>query len=776
MNHKEIVRQISELDDEDFLLLECAVSRQPDQVNSSHKQSTATSDPDSCNGMLRVPSHIGLREEDMEDMSVTEQLECLLERLRMDGRGRVSTDSGAISDMESLSGTAVEEELEGKQHRQGDGEMKSESKCVYSHPLNDTSSETMSIRESRTEHCDRASDVSGLEVCQLEKSASCVNKQTERVTNSQQQQQTRHRVTTTKRKIVSGVGGREREFRGVGNTTSRQRPSVKHPPLKESLTQTARSVTEKTSKIPRVELIEHPPHYKDAGPSEFRHRNRQSFHHPPSQQEKEQDMLCEIEEDNESSPTEGGPFITHWGKGRWKRNNINGGGGSNGASNNSRDYNHKRHYNNTSQQFTSQSRQQFVGPHGERGGGYRQRSRDFSNRYSTRFDGHNRDSSFYNGGYKNTSSFVRNRGKETQQQQHHGGSKTPNAFERHKVPPSQSSREEQASSREAQASVPNEATSHVMIPDNSLSSTTLVTDPPVPATTVVVAAEKQPVKLSYARVTSSFSNTSGVNRSLKTSVIPSTKVVPCQNNNNQNTPHTIIKPQSNSTDQSVSLSTSQRDKCSSISPDKQDRKTIPTQPEIIDHSIESLTGTPTEPAIPTTPEIIHKTTDTSVIPTKPEITTDTPAFPTKPEITTDTPAIPTKPELLEHEISSHTQKSSENTMDKTISLPSHNNKPENNTATLVIEEHTHQDTPVTDTDESYHHHHHEGEDSGGTKYEIIAASFNYREIVDFLHQGEMHAYTVHVYNNTSCVIYTVGCAVQTNYLICPGYSKNSFSV
>ena len=657
INHKEIVRQISELDDEDFSLLECAVSR-PDQalVNPCHKRSIAISHCDSYDGsgLLRVPLHIGLREEDMEDMSVAEQLECLLERLRMDGKGRVSTDSGAISDMESLSGTTVDEE-ESKPHREHAGEKESESKCLYSHPLNGESSETTLLSEGTR----NSNAVSGLEACQLEK-VGCVNKETERAVDSHSQQ--RHRVPShvKKRGVGGGGGGREREFRGVGNTSMHQRPSTKHLPLKESLKQ-ARGVAEKTNRIPRVELIEHPHHKDDT--SESRQKNRQSFHHHHNQQEKEESVLCVVsqeskrEEDNDS-PTEGGPFITHWGKGRWKRNNS---GGASGSS--SRDYNNKRHYN-SSQQFTSQSRQQFVGSRGGGGGGeYRQKARDFSNRYSTRFDTHNRDSS--HNGYKNTSSFVRHRGREVVGTNHAGGSKSSNTSERHKFPSGQSSREEQLSA----GTVSNEAVSHVATPPIS-SSTTLVTESP-PA----VVAEKQPIKLSYARVTGS-TNTSSANKSVKT--VPPTPVVV---QHDQSTPSTITKSQSNNVDQSVPLPASHRNKCTSVSPGRQDHKTIPTtQPEIMDH--DRLAHTPTS----------------------------------SPDNTID------------------------NNIDKTTPIPVDNTTPEM-VDTLAVTSSTKYHDDGSDVGDS-------GDGDDGTKcydYEIIAASFNYSEIVEFLRQGEIERTHTHIH-------------------------------
>ena len=87
MNHKEMVRQISELNSEDFSLLQLAVSER-------ESQSTPTT------------LHAHLEVEDLEDSSISEQLDRLLESLRQSDDVCCS-DSGAVSDLES-SGTGLE--------------------------------------------------------------------------------------------------------------------------------------------------------------------------------------------------------------------------------------------------------------------------------------------------------------------------------------------------------------------------------------------------------------------------------------------------------------------------------------------------------------------------------------------------------------------------------------------------------------------------------------------------------------------------------------------
>ena len=89
MNHKEVVRQISELQDEDFSLLQRALSEPLCEVAGSQSP---------------VPPrlHIGLGAEDLEEGSVAEQLEAVLEKLRLDNSVGVccSADSGAVSDLD----------------------------------------------------------------------------------------------------------------------------------------------------------------------------------------------------------------------------------------------------------------------------------------------------------------------------------------------------------------------------------------------------------------------------------------------------------------------------------------------------------------------------------------------------------------------------------------------------------------------------------------------------------------------------------------------------
>ena len=95
MNHKEVVRQISELQDEDFSLLQRALSEPLCEVADSQSP---------------VPPrlHIGLGAEDLEEGSVAEQLEAVLEKLRLDNSVGVccSADSGAVSDLDMIDSCA----------------------------------------------------------------------------------------------------------------------------------------------------------------------------------------------------------------------------------------------------------------------------------------------------------------------------------------------------------------------------------------------------------------------------------------------------------------------------------------------------------------------------------------------------------------------------------------------------------------------------------------------------------------------------------------------
>lgn len=90
MNHKEMVRQISELNSEDFSLLQSALSGREGQ------------------GTPTTLHHAHLEVEDLEDSSISEQLDRLLESLRQSDDVCCS-DSSAVSDLEG-SWTALEGE------------------------------------------------------------------------------------------------------------------------------------------------------------------------------------------------------------------------------------------------------------------------------------------------------------------------------------------------------------------------------------------------------------------------------------------------------------------------------------------------------------------------------------------------------------------------------------------------------------------------------------------------------------------------------------------
>ena len=522
MNHKEAVRQISELDEEDFSLLECAVATaDKPSLRPPHKKREGQNNEEG----VRV--HVlGLREEEAEEMSITEQLQCLLERLRMDGKGRVSTDSGTMSDLDSLPGAVVEEEKEDtrqpergdrqpergnrqpergnrqpergdRQPERGDRQPERGDKHISSHPLH--SEPSASISEGTK---------SGDKSFERERESSVgVRGDAGKVTSTRQQKQLH---------VSSGVKkrGKERGHRSLDESSIQRRlPANISLPAADS-----RRVVEKTNKIPRAELIEHTRHKHDTSEVMLRQTARQTF------QEQERTLSTEskgAEEDSGGSPTEGGPFITHWGKGRWRRNSGRGGGGGGGRDQSRRQF-------NTVQQFTDHPRQQFLDPyHRQR---YSRTDRDRSPRYSARAEPHNRET-MAQGGYRRTMG-VRQRGGggggEAMASRGPGSSRPGEKRERYRSPPppTQQQREDQStaavSSGETAVSRVASSGQSVPVASTGLSVPVASSGQSVPVASsgqsVPVASsgqsmpvaehraqpeKKQQVKLSYASVTGS---------------------------------------------------------------------------------------------------------------------------------------------------------------------------------------------------------------------------------------------------------------------------------
>lgn len=250
MNHKEAIRQISELEDDDFSLLERAVA-EPLCTEVGHQ-------------VCAVPLHMGLRVEDLEEGSIAEQLENLLEKLRMDTVGHISTDSGTVSDVDSS--------------------------------IN-------ALEEDRTKISEK---VPPLDVCGT----------------------------------ASGSAQPSREAPGIGRTSvqstcKRDRvPSERHNNEAVSHSLDKHTPQERRRKGARMEngpvkpkentLQLKPPQGPGQRPAVARARGIRSVPDKEGYQELDMKMaqLTEAQPDQqECSLAEGGPFITHWGKGRWKRNN-----------------------------------------------------------------------------------------------------------------------------------------------------------------------------------------------------------------------------------------------------------------------------------------------------------------------------------------------------------------------------------------------------------------------------------------------------------------------
>ena len=255
------MRQISELAKEDFSLLEAAVA-----------------------------TGSGVQMELGEDLSasVAEQLDDLLERLKTEKKGRVSVDSGAVSDMDSGSGTALEEE-ESSGNR---GKVECTS-SFPSHVVEDASKEKRGVGFN--------SVVNGQPQVEM-KHGSMERKTLENKTSSSSSSSSRRQYMKRK----GGLDTAQRETNDNRTDFSRTFP------VKPSGSHNSRH-SEQRFRSPRAEVIEHPPPHRrfgDSGSGRSKTAPLASSDKPDS----------EVIDSREGSPTEGGPFITHWGKGRWRRN------------------------------------------------------------------------------------------------------------------------------------------------------------------------------------------------------------------------------------------------------------------------------------------------------------------------------------------------------------------------------------------------------------------------------------------------------------------------
>lgn len=246
MNHKEAIRQMSELEDDDFSLLECAVA---ESLGTELGHQTSA-----------VPLHIGLKVEDLEEVSIAEQLENLLEKLRMDAVGHISTDSGTVSDVDSPK-NALEED-----------QMKMSDK------------------------------VPPLDVCDTASSSAQPSEETPGTDDpSVQSSCKRYRVVSSNETMSRSLDKhtpRERRRKGDRVEDGRIKPKentlqLKHP-----------QAPGQRPPVARGRVIQQVPHKE--GYRELDMKMEQLTEAQPEQQE------CSL--------AEGGPFITHWGKGRWKRN------------------------------------------------------------------------------------------------------------------------------------------------------------------------------------------------------------------------------------------------------------------------------------------------------------------------------------------------------------------------------------------------------------------------------------------------------------------------
>ena len=269
INQKECVRQISELEEEDFSLLEAAVA-----TGSGVR--------------LELGEHLSA--------SVAEQLDDLLERLKTEKKGRVSVDSGAVSDMDSGSGTALEEE-ESSGNR---GKVECTS-SFPSHVVEDASKE-----KSLERGVGFNSVVNGQPQVEL-KHGSMERKTLENKKPSSSSISSSS--SSSRRQYMKRKGGLDAAQR---ETNDNRTDFSRTFPVKPSGSHNSR-YSEQRFRGPRAEVIEHPPPHRRVGDS----GSGRSKTAPLASSDK---PGSEVIDNREGSPTEGGPFITHWGKGRWRRN------------------------------------------------------------------------------------------------------------------------------------------------------------------------------------------------------------------------------------------------------------------------------------------------------------------------------------------------------------------------------------------------------------------------------------------------------------------------
>lgn len=238
---------------------------------------------------LHGPLHIGLAAEDLEDSSIAEQLEALLERLRLDSKGRISSDSGAVSDLDSCSVTTLGEECH---MRQDNSE-----RCS---PLFDkVSSEVRASTETRSGR-NKITDSTAYDGPAPH--AGGRSKPTAGKNSDTTYSKTRHRTPHTKR-------GRKSTPQGdLEGSSSHQNVVEKNAPLKEAVRS---KVVQHT---PQTEVAQNHSHKQDMKELEASEKTPFS-----ADQQVAADTQQEPNTEGSSSPTEGGPFITHWGKGRLRR-------------------------------------------------------------------------------------------------------------------------------------------------------------------------------------------------------------------------------------------------------------------------------------------------------------------------------------------------------------------------------------------------------------------------------------------------------------------------
>ena len=289
------MRQISELEEEDFCLLESSVA-----PGSNWGVRTTTT------GSLQLE----LGEE--LSVSVAEQLEALLEGLRTERRGRISVDSGAVSDMDSCSGTALEEDEEG---------VGSSSRGNISNSCSSQGSSVSCAVEDRSkvESLERGVSVSVANGPQVEFRSTARERKT-RYNNEKPlpSSSSSSSSSSSHRQYVKRKGGREGILGGEGNNSRTD--------YSRTFTQRGGGggsghsrPTELRSRGPKAEVIEHPLPHRRSGESASGKSMPASLPTPDQSGNTAPREAVDREEEG-SSPTEGGPFITHWGKGRWRRN------------------------------------------------------------------------------------------------------------------------------------------------------------------------------------------------------------------------------------------------------------------------------------------------------------------------------------------------------------------------------------------------------------------------------------------------------------------------